>query len=307
MGVAFLVFLPNIIWNVVNGFPTFSHHVDIAQAGQVGSAPFNISRSLESLGIFSLSQFGTFGPICFGVLLWLTVSIVRRGKNLTPQGVALLLITTWGILGLALFQAFSSRAHANWAAPAYVSGSILVAWYLVERWSTLKARWSGRLARVGLVLSVAIGVVASIAIAEVPKALFAQAPHGGKPVRGLEKIRGWDQAALWVKQKVPGTGWVVMAEDRRLQAAIAAYAYPQVPHVYAWNPEQRRESHYQWFWDVARYTFPPGQQYLFLAVAKPGAPIPQGFSTIRPLDAPELDVLQIGADGERLRAYVVSR
>jgi 4-amino-4-deoxy-L-arabinose transferase-like glycosyltransferase len=111
-----LLILPNIAWNLQHQFATFSHTADNAKWG--GSL-FHPHKALE----FFAAQFGVFGPILFGALL---VIVWRAMRQRLPETDRLLLAFTVPLIAIITVQAFLSRAHANWAAVAYVAASVLV-------------------------------------------------------------------------------------------------------------------------------------------------------------------------------------
>jgi len=126
---AFAVILaPNLIWNAQHHFSTLEHTASNADWGhQLGG--------LAGLGEFIGSQFGVFGPLPFAVLIGGAVVLAVR-KRLAKEDVLLL---CWALPPLVIVaaQAFISRSNANWAASAYVAGSVLVAAWLM-RW---RAKW----------------------------------------------------------------------------------------------------------------------------------------------------------------------
>jgi len=65
-----LVIVNNILWNRENGFITVAHTADNANWG---ADLLNPGEGLEFFG----AQFGVFGPILFGALLWLTARALR--------------------------------------------------------------------------------------------------------------------------------------------------------------------------------------------------------------------------------------
>ncbi|MGE0022809.1 MAG: glycosyltransferase family 39 protein, partial [Hyphomicrobium sp.] len=115
-GVALIA--PNLIWNATNGFVTFAHTADNARWQGI---PFHPGKAAE----FVMSQFGVFGPILFGALLVILWRAASRPWELAAAD-KLLLAFSLPILAIVTAQAFISRAHANWAAPAYVAAVVLV-------------------------------------------------------------------------------------------------------------------------------------------------------------------------------------
>ena len=139
MPVALLAFLvvisPNLIWNVVNGFSTAQHTLD--NADWVRDPGTKASLNVAGLIEFFLSQFAVFGPITFGALLAIAVGLVARPKSSIEK---LLIWFCVPILAIVCLQALLSQAYANWAATAYLAGSIVTFSIIARRlWILLPA------------------------------------------------------------------------------------------------------------------------------------------------------------------------
>ncbi|MEM6666012.1 MAG: hypothetical protein AAF638_06370, partial [Pseudomonadota bacterium] len=117
------ILAPNIAWNVENGLITFLHTKDnINWEGE-------LIRPAEAAEFFG-AQFGVFGPIPMALLLW----IAFRPPDMSTEAerrLRMMVIFSLPIVAIIVFQALMSRAHANWAAPAYVAGTLGVTAYLV--------------------------------------------------------------------------------------------------------------------------------------------------------------------------------
>ncbi len=121
--VSFVIFLPNLLWNVQNGFVTFLHTKDNADIREIG---FHFDKFFEFLG----SQLGVFGIVFFPILLYLIFSFGRYKKD---KNYIFLLSFIIPLFFLISIISILSRAHANWAAPVYIASSILTVWYLLEK------------------------------------------------------------------------------------------------------------------------------------------------------------------------------
>ena len=129
--IAFLIFLPNILWNIAHDFATVTHTADNANMQE--GIPFH---PLE-LGTFWGDQLAVFGPVTF-ILYVLALIMALRGK----LDKAALWIALFGLSPLLIIslQALMSRANANWAVTTYVAGSILTAHFAVKYWPKTR-RW----------------------------------------------------------------------------------------------------------------------------------------------------------------------
>jgi len=214
---------PNIIWNLQNGFATFSHTADNANwSGSLG----NPVEALEFFG----AQFGVFGPLLFGILIWATVRAVREGWG---DPYRLLLCFAVPIILLITVQAFLSRAHANWAAVAYVSASVLVAALMVER----SAR--GWYASSFLIHIVAL---AGISFGAVFAGQFAL-PGGADP---FARVLGWKAIAREAEDRVEaGNMAAVMTDRRALSAELLYYMRDAGIPIVSWRGDGPPSDHFE--------------------------------------------------------------
>lgn len=139
--VAMIVAAPNLLWNLHNGATTL-RHVAVENA-HLGAAKPDLSRGLD----FLLSQFGTFGPILFAVLLF----AVWRARR---TDIRLLLALSLPVVLFMVVQGIRAHANANWAVTAYIAGTVLVARILV--------REAPRLLMVSFGLHLALAVAAPL-------------------------------------------------------------------------------------------------------------------------------------------------
>ncbi|WBQ13454.1 glycosyltransferase family 39 protein [Hyphomonadaceae bacterium BL14] len=121
----------NIAWNAANEFSTFSHTADNANWG---ADMFNPGEALS----FVADQFAVFGPVMFIALIAAViaamVTAVRAGRPDWNAARAELMLAVFAAppLLIVAFQAFLSRAHANWAVAAYAAGTILAVAFLLR-------------------------------------------------------------------------------------------------------------------------------------------------------------------------------
>ncbi len=116
---------PNLIWNILNGFTTVEHTMD--NADWVRDPNARAGLNFDNLGNFFGAQFAVFGPILMLGLLWQPL----RDRH-HPR--ALLQLMALPIIALVCVQALLSNAYANWAASAYLAGTLAVVPWLTRRW-----------------------------------------------------------------------------------------------------------------------------------------------------------------------------
>jgi 4-amino-4-deoxy-L-arabinose transferase-like glycosyltransferase len=224
--VLFLVFAPNMLWNLQHHFSTLEHTA--ANANWKSGKLFNPMELVQFVG----SQFGVFGPVPFAVLTVGGVLLAVR-KRLRPADVTLLCFALPPLVTVAA-QAFVSRANANWAGAAYVAGSVLVAAWLL--------RWGARRWLIGgLALQ---AVLAAVFLAWVTDPRTAEAMG---MANSFKRARGWDQTVQAIiaraEEERAGKGLTAVAVDDRFLFNVAAYygrdyfGAPDAPPLRMWVHE----------------------------------------------------------------------
>jgi len=214
-GIAALIYLPNLWWNWSYGFVSYLHVRDNA----------HLSRSLLNPGAFFEffgSQFAVVGPLLFAGLL----AVVARGRWLGEPRARLLAIFALPTLAMMLSLSLLSRAQPNWAAPAYVSASVLVvAWALAHGWR----RWVGA--------SVAINLAIAVVAFGATDALAATGIRVPAKYDPLHRLRGWRELGTQVSPLLAShPGLTLLADDRELLAALIYYVRPHPFTAVEWNP-----------------------------------------------------------------------
>ena len=226
LGVALI--LPNLVWNASNRFATFSHTADNAKWGGPLLHP---GKGLE----FFAAQFGVFGPILFGVLLvvawrWWRGELESRDRLLLAFCAPIILIVTG--------QAFISRAHANWAAPAYIAATVLVVASLVRE---ADRRWL----RASFWINGGVVVALTLAVATAGKLSL---PGGADP---FARTLGWKEVAATTRERLAaararGVAFgAVITDERALTAELLYYMRGEPTPVLAWNGGLKPQDHYE--------------------------------------------------------------
>ena len=213
-----LLIVPNLAWNYANSFATFTH---TAENANFGGTLFNPLKVLEFVG----SQFGVFGPILFGAYL---VIAWRAWKQRLPESDRFLLAFSGPILLVITVEAFISRAHANWPAPAYVAGAVLVIATMIRdaEWGWLKASFAVNIA---LLLLIGAGTTGA-----------GRMPSPVKP-DPFARTLGWHDLAIatqaeLAKARDAGRPFAaVLSDDRSMTAELLYYMRGEPTPVLAWR------------------------------------------------------------------------
>jgi 4-amino-4-deoxy-L-arabinose transferase-like glycosyltransferase len=260
-----VLILPNLAWNAANGYATFAHTADNAQWKGFSLHP---GKAAE----FVLAQFGVFGPILFGTL----IAIVWRARGRLaslPEADRLLLAFSVPIILAVTAQGLLSRAHANWAAPAYVAGSVLVVGVMVREsaWRWLAA---------SQVLHAFVAVLLALGTWQ---AGSFKLPGAGDPFartlgnRELGEIVGETVAEAKAAGRPFGA---ILTQDREICAALLYYARTLGVPVYAWKQQARPRSHFE----LSRpYTADAPTRVLLVSPPTQGDAVARSFADVRPM------------------------
>jgi 4-amino-4-deoxy-L-arabinose transferase-like glycosyltransferase len=220
LAVAGLIVLPNVIWNLQNGFATVGH---TASNAGLGGEHWNIDALMEFAG----AQFGVFGPLLLGAVIAGLIPGLRRTRWPNAERNDLVLLSLAApvmIAGLSI--AFFSRANANWAAPAFVSLSILaVVWLLRGTWT----RWL-------LWASAAFALVAAAG-------LYAAALHPPfiaaiGQTSAFKLLRGWEVQGPAIANAARSNAFgTIIADDREDIASLLYYTRDSGLNLRAWTPD----------------------------------------------------------------------
>lgn len=221
---AMLIFIPNLIWNYQNEFISFVHLEEISQ---VKKELFHPNKLLEFLG----GQFGVFGPVNFALLLYLFATIYRYKKE---DNTMLLFWFTAVFLSVISLQAFLARAFANWAAPTYVAGSILVAYFLARHNKTKLFRWA-----------VVLNVVLMILIYHYEPIMKVAGIQLTKKNDPFKRIKGWKifgEKVGEIYHSYPG--YTLLADGRAEVSQMIYYVHPHPFDTKIFNPQHKIKNYY---------------------------------------------------------------
>jgi 4-amino-4-deoxy-L-arabinose transferase-like glycosyltransferase len=234
--IAALVVAPNIIWNIDNSLATVRHTA--ANANWNASDLFNPGKALG----FLAAQVGIIGPIAAGIVVWGATKALRSSG--IPATDRLLLALSIPILAVVTCQAFISRAHANWAAPAFIALTVLACAWACR--ST--ARWP-------LIANTSVnGVIALLlcAMAASPAVVAALGQENA-----VKRLRGWPEAGstiMGIASSAPFTA--ILSDDREDIASLSYYTRQRQTPLRMWpspTPSNEFEARHALTADLSRY------------------------------------------------------
>ncbi len=226
---AALLFAPNMLWNARHHWASFGH---TAANANLGGPLFNPGE----LGEFALSQVAVFGPFLLLAFGWKLFSLGGKPPDRRPA-TRFLIAFSVPVLALMLGQAFLSRAHANWAATAYVAATILAVGWLVEGRRQI---WMGAIVAVQAVIG--MGFLVVVGLGAVPG---VEPSSSRDPFKAL---RGWDQLVAAVAQaRATYPDALVVANEREYLVQLMYGLAPDGLAFRKWNPGRGTHDHFDLF------------------------------------------------------------
>lgn len=254
--IGLLVFFPNILWNYSNNFASFSHTEDNVLSLSVSFYP------LEGLK-FLASQFAVFGPVLFVSLFWVALHSLKLWKNENNRLAIFFIIP----LDIAVIIAFISSAQAHWAAPAYISATILVVNFLLEK---KKIIWL----KASLTLHVFIAIL-----------FFFSSNFTSLVERPFERVEVWNGTAEPVIKALSNHPDAFLASNERKIIAPLMYnlrSEDGTPYkVLKWNPYKTVRDHYDLSTDINSYK---GKNFVFISRTPFGEYDTKYFSKLSKID-----------------------
>jgi len=214
IGIALLIYSPNFWWNCSNGFVSYVHVKDNAGLDE---PLFHPDAFLEFFG----SQFAVFGPLFFAGLIFLASS----PRTLAGPRARLLAAFALPTLAMMLAVSLLSRANANWAAPAFVSATVLVIARALSRgWRNL------------VIFSIALHLIAVALLFTGGDALATLGLELPAKYDPLSRLRGWRTLGSTVSAALAAhPGYILFADDRETLAALIYYVHPRPFDAVKWK------------------------------------------------------------------------
>lgn len=256
---AVLVMLPNIVWNASHGFA--------ALAQLAGGAAFHPAR----LAAFAGAQLAMIGPV---FLIALLLAFRYRAFWRDDWGMRLLAWQTLPLLAALLGLALAAGARANWAAPAYVAGSLMAA-----RWLVTAGGWPALRTQIG------VGVAASLALWSVAGLYAGQSERLTRRLDPFVQMRlGGPLCELALGNMAEEGAEVLLSDDRRLLSECMFLGGLGWDEVAIWNPDRLPDNHHE----MAAGLNPGDERAMLLVVARGAAKMARRFREAREVESGRL-------------------
>jgi hypothetical protein len=228
LAVTVVVFSPNLYWNISHQMPTFQHTAEISQ----GSNLYGLHW--DTLGTFLAEQVLIGNPILVVAFLCALFQVI---KSPMTQQAWFSLAVSLPIFMVICLQALLSRAHANWAAPAYLGLCLLAVSYL---------RTHAR-----KMIFIAIGFNILFAAILYHYQVLVAKPMGLKNTQSSDPfwaLRNWPQINELVAQelssKLPRSQWRIASNDRALLAQIQMSQNLAPGNALGWQRKANPDNHF---------------------------------------------------------------
>ncbi|WP_300542794.1 glycosyltransferase family 39 protein [Maricaulis sp.] len=230
--IALACLIPNLVWNAANDFATVSH---TAANANWGGDLFHPGEMIS----FLTDQLAVFGPALF-VVLCVVLGLTLRHIRTADRDRVLLAVFTLPPLLTVTGQAFISRAHANWAASAYVAATLLVVAFLLRGPSWRRAVLIGSIA-----VHSAIGLFAA-ALAASPALVSAIGAEDA-----TKRIRAWPETAAAIEAEANARDYAFIAfDDRNVFHQTQRYAPQLQDRLRMWMRYDHPANHAEDVWPL---------------------------------------------------------
>lgn len=244
-----LLFLPNILWNASHHFVSFLHTKDNVNFQE--DSFFHISELLA----FISAQFGIFGPIPAVTFI---IILLKRTKHPIVDYHTLLSFI-WPMLAVITTVSLLSRAHANWAAPIYITATILVTAWLVQHHYILWLKLS-----VALHITLALLVMHFHTIIDISGIQLSGRATDltTSPITlkdPYKRVKGWKAMSNIVEKTVQNyPESIIISDERKIASPLHYYLnYDKNPEqrytIVKWNANDVINDHYELIDQVSHY------------------------------------------------------
>ena len=282
-GLALAILSPNLMWNAAHEFATLQH---TAANANWGGDLFHFAEMAE----FAIAQFGVFGPALFATLIVAAFASLRGIFTFDGDPIRFLALFILPALIVVTLQAFISRAHANWAASAYVAGTLVVSLVLLSG-----PAWRRYV------------LYGSIAFASIIGVVFMAAAYQPALADGLgvgnafKRVRGWQETAdaiIAIEQNAAAEA--VMFDDRNVFHQMQRYGTGIETPIYMWQRYGGPHNHADQTWPL-----PDGYDESVLVVSERPLDVARmrdDFTTFEPVGSITIDL-----GGNRTREFSLWR
>lgn len=289
---SYLSLVPTVLWNMNNGWITYTHTEHHFQGSSLAAFPGNLA---EFLGM----QLAAVSPVTVTLLFALVLPGLWRWRRLASR--ERFLVAFSGIpISVMLMMLLRQGLNGNWGAAFYPAGIVLVA-----GWSSAAAGVRGMVppgkTRRWVVPGLWVSVALSGFVYALPAVIHFAGLTGGN-LDPLVRLRNWKETAERieeVRRTLPQKDMPILIVGHRYHASALAFYLPDQPRVYHWALPGRIDSQYQLWGGLDELK---GRDFLIVFNLKREKPLPalvaESFSSLQPLGA-----IQVEQGNGRMKNY----
>lgn len=292
LGVAFLLFVPQILWNAAHGDVMFRDFLEKGEAGK----PFRLEwRFLPEM---LLTQAGVISPLLF-LLAMLGFAASARRARAGDRNHLFLVAFGAPILVFYLLLSFRTRVNPNWPVLGYLGPYLAATAIWMERIRAERARGGARV-RSLCYGSLGVGLLTSAGIFVAPL-LYPLGFSAHRPIDPTNRLYGWRELGARVtehRDRVAAEGRPVFVASRIYQVtAQLAFNVEGRPHAYCFSRDAASNQYY--FRNDFRRVV--GQDAIYVCEQfEQYSRVDQSFESTE-----LLDVVEIRRGGRAIRTYYV--
>lgn len=239
-----LLFLPVILWNMDNHWSTFRHAAH--QGGVDRESVFHLKYSAD----FLISQMGLLSPIVAVLLPFAWVSSITSGFFGKKWLSSYLFMTSLPVIAAFTVLSLHTRVEGNWAAPGYLTASVLMAAYVVHLQNSAVRRNN----KPGTLRLWPWAIITSYALTALILAhvMWALLPVPVKLDRIARETAGWDllgRKLQRMKTAMPNPEKTFFFALKYQAASQVAFYAPGNPDTIAINRWSRPNAYEYWYRD----------------------------------------------------------
>ena len=220
LALSMLLWLPNIVWNAHHHWVSFSFQLSHG-VGQ------HFSLRLDTLGEYLGGQIGILSIFPFILLICVCVA---SWKDMVKNGsIAFLASFFYVPFCMFLFASMQKKVEGNWAASAYVSGLVLVAWYFdgLDKTGT-----NPFMRRFSLFSAAFAALTTLVLLFHIQKPFLPLAPANDP----ANQVRGWKEWAhdfSDLRNSIDPAGSLLVCANRYQESSMLGFYLPDHPKTFS--------------------------------------------------------------------------
>ncbi len=142
-----VIFSPVIIWNIENGFYSFSFH-----SSRIGESSINMLWVIREIA----GQFGYNNPINFVIIVVAMFPIFKKRLIKNNEELKVIFLTSFPLIILSIILSFTSQTLPHWSGPAYYGLILLASYYIASEESDIQRKFKSWIAGANVLMFIIV-------------------------------------------------------------------------------------------------------------------------------------------------------